>query len=170
MPRLVATPIDFQGEAHDEGKDGEKPDASGEEGISLHLEQDIDVGIEQRQEGTDEQGCPPEPQQTCQVADEQGDGHEGGNEVCPGKPQVLGEGEQQGVEQAKRQAHEEVLEGMDALLAGDFHEKADDKQMTKVRMIKREAYFAERVACWYCSTGRSKSTPKRLKPLRTVEE
>ena len=94
-------PIDFKGEAHDDGEDDEKPDAAGQEGVGLHLEQDVDVGIEQCQQSADEASGPFDFEQACQVADEQGDGHDGGDEVCPAEAQVLGNGNQQGVEKAE---------------------------------------------------------------------
>ena len=34
------------------------------------------------------------------------------------------------------------------------------KLITKVRMIIREAYFTERIDCWYCCTGNKRLTPK----------
>lgn len=120
-------PIDFKGEAHDDGEDDEKPDAAGQEGVGLHLEQDVDVGIEQCQQSADEASGPFDFEQACQVADEQGDGHDGGDEVCPAEAQVLGNGNQQGVEKAEGKSYQEVLEGMDVFLAGDFHKETDDK-------------------------------------------
>ena len=106
-------PVDFLRGVHGCGQDDEDPEAADKEGVALQLHDDVDEGVEDEEQQPDEEGGAVVLEQSAHEEGDEADGHDRGDDVGEEEGEVLGEGEQQDVEEHEGDAHEGILYGMD---------------------------------------------------------
>ena len=95
---LFLVPVNFLGGVHGNGQDDEDAETTYQEGVALQLHDDIDEEVEHGEETPNAKGSTPMFEQGPHEKSDEGDGHAGSYEVGEEEGEVLGEGEQQGVE------------------------------------------------------------------------
>ena len=117
---LFLVPVNFLGGVHGNGQDDEDAETAYQEGVALQLHDDIDEEVEHGEETPNAKGSTPMFEQGPHEESDEGNGHAGSYEVGEEEGEVLGEGEQQGVEKYQGEAHQCILDGVDGGLATDF--------------------------------------------------
>lgn len=120
-------PVDFLRGIHGYGQDDEDAQTAYEQGVALELHDDVDEGVEHREQQAYEKGCAGVAEEGAHEEGDEPDGHDGGDKVGEEEGEVLGEGQQEGVEEHEGDADKGVLDGVDGRLTADFDKEDHGK-------------------------------------------
>ena len=105
-------PVELASQPHDQRQGGEQQQGAEQQGCLLGLQQPEQNGVDQPQQGGESHALFRAAQHMAQVEAIEGHTGQGGNEIGPGKAEMLGQRQQHQIEDGQPHAHQRVLDGV----------------------------------------------------------